>query len=364
MSPRFSSPSGAPVHAWMGYHIGAAPRSLSDADFAAMLMRRVRCRFRALKYTPEHSHCIASLYGPVTPPSTGCLAVQSVSGRSADFRIAATGVVLELDKTTDVVKKLKLTGSPMKVFKNTAFIKDMFSSQLEVARFEGASIRTVSGIRGQIKKAIKNPNGAFRATFEDKVLMSDIVFLRAWYPVKPPKFYNPVVSLLEQDKQWQGMRTVGQMRFERNLRAPHQRDSVYRPIERKQRHFNPLSLPKTLVSNLPFKSKPKLLTKRGKATLETKRAVVMDAGEKRVHRLMQQLGTLSKEKEKTRKVAQLKSRTAYLKRTALQEAKTNQRKKEELKQVYRRLGKEEKKRAFQASSNAGVRSKKRRKVED
>ena len=102
-------------------------------------------RYRYLKYTPEHMHCQATFYGPQVPPNTGILAIQRLTGNIPGFRISATGVVLELDASSKVVKKLKLVGTPTKIFKNTAFISGMFNSDLEVSRFEGANIRTVSG---------------------------------------------------------------------------------------------------------------------------------------------------------------------------------------------------------------------------
>lgn len=130
-----------------------------------------------LKYTPEHMHCIAGMYGPLAPPNTGVVMIQGIDGAARGWRISATGVVLELDAGLRVVKKLKLVGNPFKIHRHTAFIGGMFNSQLEAAKFEGASIRTVSGIRGTIKKAVRK--GGWRSLmFAISFLVDDLGYLQ------------------------------------------------------------------------------------------------------------------------------------------------------------------------------------------
>lgn len=299
-------------------------------------------RHRLLKYTPEHTYCLGTFYGPIMSPNTPFCAVQSVQSGSSAFRISATGIVLDINKSTEIVKKLKLTGTPYKIFKNTAFIKDMFTSALEVARFEGAKIRTVSGIRGQVKKALTKPEGHFRATFEDKVLMSDIVFLRAWYPVKPRKFYNPVTSLLlaPEDGEWQGMRLTGQVRHELGMSTPLNANSTYRKIERPaNRKFNPLRVPKSLQAELPYASKPKLMKKQSKPSYLSKRAVVLEPEEKKVYTLLQQLQTLNKEKVAKRHAKQAEKKAEHSKELAKAEQAYDARQKREKQEYWRKAGK-------------------------
>ena len=308
-----------------------------------------RTRNRMLKYTPEHMHCFGTFYGPLIAPNSGFCCVQSFSNKNPAFRIAATGVVLNVDEGTEIVKKLKLTGHPYKIFKNTAFIRDMFSTSLEIAKFEGASIRTVSGIRGQIKRALAKPEGHFRATFEDKLLMSDIVFLRAWYPVKPHRFYNPVTNLLENvapktgdekdDAGWKSMRLTGQVRADQNLPTPKQKNSAYRPIERPTRHFNPLRVPRALAAELPYRSQIMQMAPQRKQTYLQKRAVVLGGEEKRARDLMQKIMTLRKEKVEKRRAKQEERKEPYRRRVRENEEKRAEREKREKEEYWRKEGK-------------------------
>ena len=275
----------------------------------------------------------------MTSPGTGFLGVQSVSSVDADFRIAASGVVLEMNKMCEIVKKLKLTGAPYKIFKNTAFIKGMFSSALECAKFEGAALRTVSGVRGQLKKALRSPEGAFRATFEDRVLMSDIVLLRTWYPVSVPRYCNQVTSLLEKDKSsWAGMRTVGQIRHATGTKPPVKKDSLYQPIEREQRRFNPVRVPTALQKQLPFKSKPKNREKKVGQSVSSKRAVVLEPQEKRALTLLQQLTTLQRDKERRRREKGKEGQERRAAARAREEAKSDKKTRELRKEFYRERG--------------------------
>lgn len=215
-------------------------------------------RLRALKYTPPYDYCQAIFYGVFVPQDTGVICYQSMNERQTGLRISATGFISELRASFEVKKKLKLVGEPFKIFKNTAFIKGMFNSELEVAKFQGAQIRTVSGIRGQVKKAIKTSAengkvelGSFRATFEDRIVMSDLVFCRTWTTLKLERFYNPILS---HSKEFRLMKTARQLREESNVPLEKNPDSEYKEIERKPKKFTPLIVPKVtpIPTSFPF----------------------------------------------------------------------------------------------------------------
>ena len=116
----------------------------------------------------------------------------------------------------------------------------MFNSALEVQKFIGAKIKTVSGIWGEIKGVVKDKeDGVFWAHFEDMILMSDLVFCRSWTSVNLERLYNPILfnPLREQEL----LKTHRELREEQGIAHPV--DSVNKEAKRANKVFAPLILP-------------------------------------------------------------------------------------------------------------------------
>ena len=295
-------------------------------------------RNRFLKYTPEYLHCQSTIFGPIVPQGTGCLMVNNIDRATPHFRITATGSVLDLDKSTNIVKKLKLIGHCHTIKRKTAFVTGMFNSEIEVSKFVGANIRTVSGIKGQIKKPLKEPEGAFRATFADKILKSDVIFLRSWYPVDLPQLYLPVFNLLNSSGNREqfdyGMKKTGQVRYERGLTVPSNPDSVYHNLpERLPVKHRPLDLSANLQKSLPFHVKPKFMTQP-----KQKKLVVKEPRERKMAALLNEIRGVHadrKREHEKQKEAKLALRKKQLERI---EQRKEQRNKELRKKLYRTMG--------------------------
>ena len=116
------------------------------------------------------------------------------------------------------------------------------------------------------------------------------------------------------------MRTVAEMRRERGLAAPVNPDSLYRKVERPQRLFNPLKIPKNLQARLPYKTKPKQEQALKRRTLDQKRQVLMEKPERKAHSLLQMLNTIRNEKAKKRRDQQAVRRAKRAKAQAKEDA--------------------------------------------
>jgi ribosome biogenesis protein BMS1 len=169
--------------------------------------------------------------------------------------------------------------------------------------------------------------------------MSDIVFLRTWYPVQPKKLFNPVTSLLlPMNHTWEGMKTVYQLRKERQMKIPVNKDSQYSEIERTDRKFNPLRIPRSLQAKLPFASVPKDQKKRKTPTLASRHARVLEPEEKQRLAVLNQLRTFKNEKVTAKKVKTKQKLEDYKKKKQKEQEEADARKRLSRKRLFRMEG--------------------------
>ncbi|RZC85257.1 hypothetical protein C5167_041439 [Papaver somniferum] len=172
------------------------------------------CRgiYRFLEHTPRNRLCYAMFWGPLAPPNTGLAVVQSLADNKhrAAFRFLAKASVVDVNKAARIVKKIKRFGTPCKISQKTVFIKGMFKSDLEIANFKDAKLRTASGVSGKINEPAGEGlahglEGIAKCTFQRKIRKHDTVRMHVCRKVKVPRFFDPIMRGPEPpDRIWEG----------------------------------------------------------------------------------------------------------------------------------------------------------------
>lgn len=117
---------------------------------------------------------------------------------------------------------------------------------------------------------------------------------------------------------------------------------IQQPIIRQTRRFNTLKVPRKLQAALPFASKPKIQKPQTNKTYMQKRAVVLEADDKKAVSILQQIQAINKAKVTKRKEKKTEKKVERKKKMDKNDEGRAEREKEDKKEHFKRKGNEEK----------------------
>jgi len=128
----------------------------------------------------------ASVYGPVT--YTPCPVLVFREGISDHRELVAMGSMLPADADRIVLKRIVLTGYPVRVHKRHATVKYMFYNPDDVNWFKPAGLVTKHGLNGNIIESV-GEHGTMKCLFNAPIKQHDTVCLPLYKRIYP-KFAN------------------------------------------------------------------------------------------------------------------------------------------------------------------------------
>ena len=140
---------------------------------------------------------VASIYAPISFMPTPVLIFKQTRAAITDLRdpscaglqLVGTGTVGGVDPDRIILKKVILTGHPIRVRKKFAVVKHLFHDPHDVRWFKPAEMVTKHGLRGNITEPV-GTHGLLKALFSAPIKQNDTVMLILYkrvYPKLPEK---------------------------------------------------------------------------------------------------------------------------------------------------------------------------------
>ena len=132
------------------------------------------------RFLPPSFFC-ASVFGPVTYTPCPVLVFRTVEGRQ---ELVAIGNMLTADADRVVLKRIVLTGYPVRVHKRFATVKYMFYNPEDVKWFKPAGLTTKHGLQGNIEQSV-GEHGTMKCLFNAPIKQHDTVCLPLYKRIFP-----------------------------------------------------------------------------------------------------------------------------------------------------------------------------------
>jgi len=166
--------------------------------------RRVLCRplyssevginsdkFKFEKFLEKDKFYVASIYAQLTYPNSPVLFFKPVmninSIENGKLKMIASGNVHSSDAKKIILKKIVLTGYPIKIKKRKAVLRYMFFNPADIHYFKPVQLSTKNGLRGHITESL-GTHGYMKSVFSDYMKASDTVCMNLFKRIFPKCF--------------------------------------------------------------------------------------------------------------------------------------------------------------------------------
>ncbi|RQM09282.1 hypothetical protein DD237_003531 [Peronospora effusa] len=130
------------------------------------------------RFLPQSGWSVATVYGPVTFQPASLLLFKP------NGQLVASGTLKNVKPDRVVLKRVIITGTPVKVKKRKAVIRYMFHSPEDIRWFKPVELATKHGLTGHIKESL-GTHGDFKAVFNKPIKQHDTVCLHLYKRVYP-----------------------------------------------------------------------------------------------------------------------------------------------------------------------------------
>lgn len=140
------------------------------------------------RFLPANAFVAVSVFGPVSYTPCPVLVYREPSKENSRRQLVALGTMIGADADRVVVKRIVLTGYPVRVHKRNATVKYMFFNPDDVKWFKPAGLTTKHGLQGHIMESV-GEHGTMKCLFNKPIKQHDTVCLPLYKRVYPKYSY-------------------------------------------------------------------------------------------------------------------------------------------------------------------------------